>query len=189
MIRSFLSRYRPRYIRSLVYMLQSTEYHLGDYIIWFNRTRDFSRVEIRGKLKKTAKAYLALVITWIFALLLFFGSILLARSFTNPTELVVFIIALLILPYALGYLITVPLYLVRVVIQRPVEAYIVRKAKLKLGSHKGYKIAVAGSFGKTSMREILRQTLSVGKKVAAPPKSYNTPLGLSKFIMGLSGDE
>jgi UDP-N-acetylmuramoyl-tripeptide--D-alanyl-D-alanine ligase len=189
MIRAFLSRYRPRYVRSLAYMLQSTEYNLGDYIAWFNRTRDFSRVEKRGTLKKTAKVYLVLLVIWAFALILFFLSILLARAFTSLTELVVFIIALLFLPYVLGYLITVPLYLVRVVIQQPIEAYIIAKAKSKLAAHKGYKIAVAGSFGKTSMREILRTTLAEGKTVAAPPKSYNTPLGLSKFIMGLRGDE
>ena len=31
-----LSRYRPRYARSLTYMLQSTEYNLGDYLAWYN---------------------------------------------------------------------------------------------------------------------------------------------------------
>jgi UDP-N-acetylmuramoyl-tripeptide--D-alanyl-D-alanine ligase len=39
------------------------------------------------------------------------------------------------------------------------------------------------------MREILKTVLSEGKKVAAAPGSYNTPLGIAKFVETLDGDE
>ena len=39
------------------------------------------------------------------------------------------------------------------------------------------------------MREILKTVLSAGKRVAAPPQSYNTPLGIRSFISSLKGDE
>ena len=74
-------------------------------------------------------------------------------------------------------------------IQWPVEYFIVDYAKRKLRAHSGLKIAIAGSFGKTTMREILKTVLSSAKKVAAPPGSYNTPLGIAKFVRGLKGDE
>jgi len=58
-----------------------------------------------------------------------------------------------------------------------------------LAAHKGVKIAIAGSFGKTTMKEILLSTLSQGKKVAATPGNMNTPLGISRFIEKLDGSE
>jgi len=55
--------------------------------------------------------------------------------------------------------------------------------------HRAVKIAIAGSFGKTTMREILKTVLLAGKKVAAPPHSWNTPLGIARFVDTLHGDE
>lgn len=43
-------------------------------------------------------------------------------------------------------------------------------------------IAITGSNGKTSVKNILQQMLSSTYKVQCSPKSYNTPLGISKFI-------
>jgi len=74
-------------------------------------------------------------------------------------------------------------------VQYPVEQKILKMAKERISKHRSLKIAIAGSFGKTSMREILKTVLSQGKKVAAPPHSYNTPLGISEFMETLSGDE
>jgi len=65
MIKSWLSRYRPRYIRSLVYMLQESEYDIRDYLKWYHRTRDFVRVERRGHLIWTLKARALYVLAWI----------------------------------------------------------------------------------------------------------------------------
>jgi UDP-N-acetylmuramoyl-tripeptide--D-alanyl-D-alanine ligase len=190
MIRGLLSRYRPRYIRSLAYMLQATEYTLTDYLAWYVRTEDFSRVESRGHLHKTPKAHLVLSVIWVCAGALVGISIWYAIQFEDPgTDLFVLILCLLLVPYALGFLITLPLLIIRYAVQRPIESVIIRRARQKLLTHPGYRIAVAGSFGKTSMREILRVTLSESKSVAAPPKSYNTLLGLSKFVMGLNGSE
>ena len=74
-------------------------------------------------------------------------------------------------------------------LQRPIEAVIVRHARGRLAGNKAVKIAIAGSYGKTSMREILKTVLGAGKHVAAPPGSYNTPLGIAKFVRQLTGNE
>src|SRR3989344_4805741 len=153
-MKALFSRYHPRYMRSLVYMLQASEYNIRDYLAWYGRTRDFSRVEKRKRLEKTPKA-VGLLITFQF-----------------------------VLPYVLAVAI-----LVLRVIQWPVERYITSQAARALARHPAVKIAIAGSFGKTSMREILKTVLAEGKKVAAPPGSYNTPLGIAQFVRTLSGDE
>ena len=42
------------------------------------------------------------------------------------------------------------------------------------------KIAITGSFGKTSVKNFLKELLSVRYKVIATPESYNTPMGIAK---------
>ena len=62
----------------------------------------------------------------------------------------------------------------------------VRRAKAKLSGAE-YKnlirIGITGSYGKTSVKNILSTLLAEKYKVVASPYSYNTPLGLSKTIL------
>lgn len=58
----------------------------------------------------------------------------------------------------------------------------IKKAKKKLESYKGNTIAITGSFGKTSTKVLLNQALELFYSSSATPKSYNTELGISKFI-------
>lgn len=96
---------------------------------------------------------------------------------------------LLLSPVILAYGIIIPLIFIKFLIQRPLEYLIIEKARKTLKKHPALKIAVAGSFGKTTMREILKTVLSSGKKVAAPGENYNTLLGISNFVKDLKGDE
>ena len=57
-IKKILSPYHPRYPRSLVYMLQASEYNADDYLRWYVRVEDFRVVERRKYLDKTPKAML-----------------------------------------------------------------------------------------------------------------------------------
>lgn len=60
----------------------------------------------------------------------------------------------------------------------------IRKAKKQLTSHKNLiKIGITGSYGKTSVKNILSILLSEKYNVCSSPMSYNTPLGLSKTIL------
>ncbi|MBI4224941.1 MAG: UDP-N-acetylmuramoyl-tripeptide--D-alanyl-D-alanine ligase [Candidatus Sungbacteria bacterium] len=189
MIRSFLSRYHPRYIRSLVYMLQASEYDVRDYLKWYHRTKDFTHVERRKSLVKTGKVLLLLGMAWIVLLLLYGAAIFLWWQSDALFASLLGLILLLLTPFLLAYLIVIPLGIIRFFIQLPVEYFLLRRTQQELATHKAVKIAIAGSFGKTSMREILKTVLSQGKKVAAPPESFNTPLGIRKFVNGLAGNE
>ncbi len=185
---AWLSRYRPRYVRSLVYMLQATEYNTNDYLGWYRRTSDFGHVEIRHRLKKTPKALALLAACWLIVAVLIGLMTAFALRTTPPLRFIVPIVGLLLVPYLTAYLVLLPLFIVRLA-EIPVVHARMRRARRTLAAHPGVKIAVAGSYGKTTMREILRAVLAEGKAVAAPPHSFNTPLGISGFVRGLTGRE
>jgi UDP-N-acetylmuramoyl-tripeptide--D-alanyl-D-alanine ligase len=170
-------------------MLQASEYKINDYLMWLHRVNDFGAVEIRKKLVRSSKTLLLLTLGWIIWPIIII--IALWLPFVIPMIYGYILGAFLVLmsPFVVSYTIVVPLLVVQFFIQRPIEFIIIRRARKTLARHKAIKIAIAGSFGKTSMREILKTVLSEDKKVAAPPNSYNTPLGISKFIKTLKGDE
>ena len=58
----------------------------------------------------------------------------------------------------------------------------IKKAKIKLEAYQGKKIIITGSYGKTSTKVLLNQILSNFYNVTKTPKSYNTELGITKFI-------
>ncbi len=51
------------------------------------------------------------------------------------------------------------------------------------------KIGVTGSYGKTSVKEILRTILSVKYNVLSTPSSYNTPMGIAKSVQRYDGTQ
>ena len=60
--------------------------------------------------------------------------------------------------------------------------YYIKKAQIKLSFSDSVKIAITGSYGKTSVKNYLAQTLQKNYLVHFTPKSYNTPLGIAKFV-------
>jgi len=86
-----------------------------------------------------------------------------------PVTLPVFVV--------LAYLITWPL-------EKLISNAYIKKAKTKLKAQKDIVvIGVTGSYGKTTVKNILETILSEKYKVCATPSSYNTPLGLAKTIL------
>lgn len=189
MIKNWFLYYSPRYIRSLVYMLQASEYNIGDYFNWYRRTKDFSRVERRGHLVKTAKALMLYTVSWVILLVFYGMAFSLLWLKIGYLKYILFGLFLLVIPYLLAYAVIIPLLVFKIFAQYPLEYVITSRAKQKLKKHQALKIAAAGSFGKTSICNILKTVLSAGCKTAAPPQSFNTPLGISRFIKSLKGDE
>ncbi len=69
----------------------------------------------------------------------------------------------------------------------PVENFIkkiyIKKAQKKLLRLKTKVVAITGSYGKTSTKNILQQILNEEFACTASPKSYNTPMGVCKTIL------
>ena len=189
MIKNWLSRYTLSYPRALVYMLQASEYNVADYLSWYHATKSFTAIEKRKKLVKTAKAVLLLIITWAIIFCLLGVAILPLLIYTSPIKYLGFFLIILLSPYILAYGIIIPLLLIKIIIQWPIEYLMNNETKQILKTNRAIRIGVAGSFGKTTMREILKTILAEGKKVAAPPHSYNTAAGINQFVKTLTGDE
>lgn len=77
----------------------------------------------------------------------------------------------------------------RYLVVKPQDIKNIQKSQGVFKSHKAVKIAVAGSYGKTTMKEMLQTVLSEGKKVAATPANKNVASEHAKFAKKLSGDE
>ncbi len=81
-------------------------------------------------------------------------------------------------------------YFITYPIEKMISNSYVNKAKKKLASNKNIKvIGITGSYGKTTLKNMLYVMLSEKYKVCATPSSYNTPLGLSKTILSKLTDE
>lgn len=178
-----IKRYSLKFPIVILYMLQASEYVVSDYIKWVRRTKDFRTVMKRQELTWTSKVKLLALVELAIAAAL--GCVL---YFALGLFIAIIVFALL-LPWALMYGIIVPLLLGEVLIQRPKTKRMAAAARQKIAQHPGLKIAVAGSFGKTTAKEVLKAVLSEGKKVAATPGNMNTVIGNSRFIMKLDGDE
>lgn len=192
MISAIVSMYTFRYARILVYMLQNTEYRAGPYLAWYWRTQNFSKVMYRRTLKPTKAARLLLLSLRIGMLLqILAGLALIAlwywRDLAGGWE---FGLALLLsYPVVWAHLVCLPLVIGRWLIVTPHERNLVRQSTKTFTRHPGVRIAVAGSYGKTSMKEILNTVLSEGKKVAATPANKNVAISHAHFARNLSGDE
>ncbi len=74
-------------------------------------------------------------------------------------------------------------FLISLPIENLIKKSFIRKAKKKLSRMRCKKIAITGSFGKTTTKHILYDILKVEFDVCATPKSFNTPMGICKTIL------
>ena len=193
MIRNLLSFYLvPRYAMVVTYMLQNTEYQAKPYLAWYWRTQDFSKVLYRRDLHDTKAARLlryALILGMTLQIIL--GLVLIAlwkwRGLTAGDYFGAAI--LLSYPIVWAHFVVIPLSLGRLFIVLPHEKRLIEQSSQLFAKHPGIKIAIAGSYGKTSMKELLLTVLSEGKKVAATPANKNVASSHAQFVSQLAGDE
>ncbi len=191
MIRAILSRYNPFvYAKALAYMAQATEYQPGALAEWYSRTGDFSTVMDRKELVPTRAAgvfrlFVGFVQVWV-ALCGIAGIVL------HPGGVFGVVVGALIVvlsPFVTVLLLLLLLVLSRQFVLKPKEKRALHEAGQIFNSHKATIIAVAGSYGKTTMKELLLTVLREGKKVAATPANMNVATSHAKFARGLKGDE
>ncbi len=192
MIKNFISLYSPGYPKVLVYMLQSTEYQVGPYLKWLGRTKDFGGVMRRRTLDRTKVARL-LLLSLRLGIALYLVACLLLAYFGSRHDVpgaIPFAAALvLIYPILWAYLMVVPLLLGRLLISQPAERQQIVISEQIFAKHPGVKIAIAGSYAKTTMKEMLNTVLSQGLNVAATPANKNVSISHAKFARKLDGDE
>ncbi len=191
-MKGLLSLYSLKYPKVLVYMLQNTEYQPGPYLKWFWRVFDFSKVIKRRQLDKTRAARLLLMVLYLgigFQILL--GGFLIIWDIANPGYQTWLAGASLLISYPVvwAHLLVVPIWLGRILIVNPKNKRLIKESKNIFANHKAVKIAVAGSYGKTTMKELLGVVLAEGKKVAITPANKNVASSHAQFASNLKGDE
>ncbi|HKR81630.1 MAG TPA: Mur ligase family protein [Candidatus Saccharimonadales bacterium] len=192
MIRGLASLYSWRYPTVLIYMLQSTEYQVGPYLDWYWHTTNFAEVMQRRTLKRTkAVRLLLLALRAGMALEVVAGLVLLAlwrwHGMVGGWE---FGAALLIAyPVVWAHAVVVPLIIGRIFVVKPRQRKAIRHAEQIFSKTDVPKIAIAGSYGKTSMKELLLTVLGEGKTVAATPANRNVSISHANFARTLQGDE
>jgi UDP-N-acetylmuramyl pentapeptide synthase len=192
MIKAFVSFYRPRFADTIIYMLQSTEYNLKAYLAWLWHTQNFSHIMYRRTLDTTrrARALLTLLRIGLYVQTLLGMVLIISGIVDNRNEYISFGFALIIAaPVFWAHLIVVPIWLARILIVAPKERKMVKESEKIFTDFKGPKIAVAGSYGKTTMKELLATVLSEGKKVMATPGNKNVLVSHARFASLLEGDE
>src|SRR5579871_5031288 len=175
-IQAIASTYKPSIAPTLIYMLQASEYQVKPYLKWFWRTDNFSVVMHRRTLDKTRRAKaLLLLLRGGMLLQVAVALWLLGWGLANhkPGIPQLAVAVFILTPVVWAHLIVLPILIARETIVKPVNKKNVRGSKKLFGGTKAVKIAVAGSYGKTTMKEILLRVLSEGKTVAATPANKN----------------
>lgn len=147
-----------------------------------------SAVNAKVPLKKT-KRLVRLCVTFSITLTAFvFGLLILCNSIAVwiGNDIVWLLRYSLIcgVPILLPYILFVA-YLINEPTEELIKLYYIRQAKTKLESLNVLRIGITGSYGKTSVKEILRTILSQKYRVLATPASYNTPLGIAVAVKAL----
>jgi UDP-N-acetylmuramoyl-tripeptide--D-alanyl-D-alanine ligase len=163
---------------------------LSFYLFTFLYIKSESSVNAKVPLKKT-KRIVRLIITYVLVLVLFsFGFITLLNylAFLIGSEIVALLRLSLIcaLPIITPFLLFIA-YLINEPFERILRKSIIKRATEKLDKSSVLKIAITGSYAKTSVKEILKTILSQKFRVLATPESYNTPLGISLTTKKLDG--
>lgn len=129
----------------------------------------------KNKLKFTNRVKRLLIILFLLIFLIFF---LFFYYFNIYVSIICAILGIIFSPFLLlfGHYIALP-------IEKMVICSYIKKAKEKLKKMPCRKIAITGSFGKTTTKNILFQILSEKYKVCATPKSFNTPMGVCRTIL------
>jgi UDP-N-acetylmuramyl pentapeptide synthase len=192
MIRRLISQYSFKYPTTIVYMLQSTEYQVSPYLAWYRRADNFGRVMKRRTLARTAAARL-LRAGMVFGILfqLVFAVFLMLLGFSRGELLLQLAggVVLLTYPQVWARLIIMPLWLGKVLITDPKHRKQIMASEQLFLKHPGIKIAVLGSYGKTTMKELLLTVLSEEKSVAATPANKNVAISHAIFASKLTGNE
>lgn len=90
-------------------------------------------------------------------------------------------------PFAVMPILLPALLLLSNAVTAPFEEYrnrkFIKRAGQVLDETKIIRIAVVGSYGKTSVKNILKTLLLEKYKVVSTPESYNTPIGIAKTVV------
>ncbi|MCL2229288.1 MAG: UDP-N-acetylmuramoyl-tripeptide--D-alanyl-D-alanine ligase [Firmicutes bacterium] len=163
-----------------VHILQLEGYRQRNFVAWLFSKRFFPAIFSLNKKAKVPLRYTPRVIR------LFVAINLLAKLGSFVVSFFVHVWYLPLLALALPVIVLLASVLM-IPIEHLIKQKFIRRAQKKLFSkeHKDLiRIGIAGSFGKTTTKNILGAMLSEKYKVVTSPASFNTPMGFARTILG-----
>lgn len=176
---SYISPKLPIYF---VYMLQQVEYSPSKFIRWLIRLPNLFRVQSRQKLVYTKRA-LGLVLIGYVCLAAWLGILYIGFGWGGLAVGVISSALVLALIYEIF------VFAAWVAFEKPRRIRLVKQARSRFSKTKATKIAILGSYGKTTMKEILFTVLSETKNVAMTPGNKNVVVSHAAWIRTISGNE
>lgn len=152
---------------------------IGTIYLFFRR----DRLKCKKKLVFTPRA-IRLFITSNF-LFLYLTFDILFRIFSSaqyPTILGIFIIISAQIMYQFAFYFILLGLLINYPVETVINKYYFQSARRVIRKRKTTVIGITGSYGKTSVKNILYTLLSTKYKTLKTPESYNTPMGICKII-------
>jgi UDP-N-acetylmuramoyl-tripeptide--D-alanyl-D-alanine ligase len=166
-----------------LYLLQLENYELLRFFKLVLKKGIFKKFSLRKDLVWTLKARVIFILATTLHLM---GSVEILKNlpFQPIVNLFIFIIVLLVL-YYFYFLFYSFFVCILYPIDWLVKKIIVSRASSFITHHTAHLkiIGVAGSYGKTTIKEMLSRVLSIKYKVLCTPDSVNTPVGISRFIL------
>ncbi len=193
-MKSLISLYTLKLPVYFVYMLQQVEYEPAKFYEWFVKNLE-KNISVRGVMHRqqlvySLRAKLLVISSYVVALLLLSSNLLFLITSTSPVSFALGVASdIVFMPFIIFmylWLVTTVAYYLIVVPQRN---KLVHNAEAVFATHKGVKIAVLGSYGKTTMKELLATVLAQGKHVSATPGNMNVSVSHARFARTLKGDE
>lgn len=172
-----LSYYSPNSLVTYVYMLQAVEYDAGKFLKWLTHRPNLRYVMKRGKLVQTRKAQ-ALIAA---AALLFLLNYLVGFWLLINLELALAVAVVLFQPLITAVILAACVWASGLILNQ-VRRPLLGQARERLQQHKAIKVAVLGSYGKTTMKEILATVLGRAKTVKATPGNMNVPISHARWV-------
>lgn len=186
-MKNLLSWFTPKLPIYLVYMLQQVDYRPPKFIEWLKRNPNLRSVMNRRTLDKTQRAKMLLLFAMgVWGAVLLTALLLVAFS---PSTLLFGLLVALISPYVVALSLIAVIYAAHFFVAAPQEARLAEDSKRIFKVHPAIKIGVAGSYGKTSFKEVLATILKEKFNVAVTPGNMNTPIAHARFASKLDGDE
>ncbi|MCL5666383.1 MAG: UDP-N-acetylmuramoyl-tripeptide--D-alanyl-D-alanine ligase [Patescibacteria group bacterium] len=180
-------------IKYQLYLLQLENYELRRF--WklvFKKGLMPSREPLRKRLVWTNKARgLALVAMGLHLILALLLAVLFHHIYKNSVigSWLVFSVSLIMLFFFYFLLFALALWLLWP-LDFLAKKIIIGRAKKRIRELENLKvIGIAGSYGKTTMKEVLKQVLGVRFQVLATPESINTPVGIARWALKYLGEK
>ncbi len=168
-----------------LYLLQIENYEIGRYLKLLFRRGLLPSKNLRKELVWTMKAKGLFLMA--FGLYIFLPIVIFWFFIPASTGMTIKII-LLFTVYCLLLFLFFIFYILSLILIWPldwtVKTIIILKAKSKVKNLPDLKvIGIAGSYGKTTMKEVVKTVLSKQYRVLSTPESVNTPVGIARWIL------